>query len=85
MEIVKKTLDSTEPKDKIAAIITLGSWGDDSGFPLLAEAIGSTQDEQLRTRAFDSALKFVTDPDLKHPEPAWQEQWTKLWKRIFSR
>jgi serine/threonine protein kinase len=78
MEIVKKTLDSTEPKNQIAAIIALGSWGDDSGFPLLTEKIGGTRDEQIRSRAFDSALKYVTDSDLKHPGPAWQEQWTQL-------
>lgn len=76
--LVKAALDGSEMKDQVAAIITLGSWGDDSAFHLLTDFIASTQNEDLRNRAFDSALRFLSSPDSTIKPETIREHWTRL-------
>ncbi|RPJ33697.1 MAG: hypothetical protein EHM17_09360 [Verrucomicrobiaceae bacterium] len=77
-ELVQKALDGNEGKDKVAAIISLGSWADDSAFHLLGDFIAGTRDEDLRNRAFASALRFVSDPESGLSPESQQEKWTQL-------
>ncbi|MDP3851117.1 MAG: protein kinase [Luteolibacter sp.] len=77
-ELVKKALDGTEEKDQVAAIISLGSWGDDSAFHLLTDFLASNPKEGLRDRAFDSAARFASDAEIAHAPESSQEQWTRL-------
>ena len=78
LDLVKKALDSTEAKDKVAAITALGFWGDDSAFPLLAGFLASAQDEALRSRAYDSAMRFVSEPSVTGDPARAQRLWTEL-------
>ncbi len=85
LETVRAALADSEQKNQVAAIIALGSWGDDSGFPILSDFIGSVGDQSLRTRAFESALRYVSDTTVKHDAKAWEEQWTMLSKQAKTR
>jgi HEAT repeat protein len=76
--LVKAALDGTEQKDQVAAIISLGSWGDDSAFHLLTDFIASTQNEDLRNRAFDSALRFLSSPDTTRSPESARDHWSQL-------
>jgi hypothetical protein len=76
--LVKAALDGSELKDQVAAIISLGSWGDDSAFLLLVDFIASTQNEDLRNRAFDSALRFLSSPGRSSKPETIREHWTRL-------
>jgi serine/threonine protein kinase len=78
LELVKQTLAGGEPKDQVAAIISISAWVDDSAFGLLLDFIASQSDEQLRTRAFDSALRFLTDGDVTRDADATRDLWLKL-------
>jgi hypothetical protein len=62
MELVKQALNRTEAKDQVAAIITLGSWPDDSAFQILIDFIGGSRDESQRDRAFKAAFGFLSEP-----------------------
>lgn len=77
-ELVKSALNGTEQKDQVAAIISLGSWGDDSAFHLLTDFIASTQNEDLRNRAFDSALRFLSSPDTTRSPESARDHWSQL-------
>jgi serine/threonine protein kinase/pyruvoyl-dependent arginine decarboxylase (PvlArgDC) len=77
-EQVKKSLDGAEVKDKIAALITLGSWPDDSAFQLLTDFIASSSDEALRDRAFKAAFGFLSDPDSGLSPENLSGKWTEL-------
>lgn len=77
-ELVKQALGGTEIKDQVAAIISLGSWADDSAFHLLADFIAGTRDESLRDRAFGSALRFISDPQSGLSPESLREKWTQL-------
>jgi len=76
--LVKAALDGAEQKDQVAAIISLGSWGDDSAFHLLTDFIASTQNEDLRNRAFDSALRFLSSPDTTRSPESARDHWSQL-------
>jgi serine/threonine protein kinase len=78
LELVKQTLAGGEPKDQVAAIISISAWADDSAFELLLDFIASQSDEQLRTRAFDSALRFLTDGDVTRDADVTRDLWLKL-------
>lgn len=78
LEIVKKALASDEIKDKVAAIISIGAWADDSAYPLLTDFIAGTRDEALRDRAFKAAFGFVSDPDSGLSPEDLKEKWTEL-------
>ena len=76
VELVKAALQ--EPKDKVAAIVTMGNWVDDSVFDTLLGFISTSQDLDERRRAFDSALNFLGNPDAKRDADATREAWQKL-------
>jgi serine/threonine protein kinase/HEAT repeat protein len=73
LELVQKNLDSTEMKDKIAAIVALGVWGDQGGYTTLIEFLKTATDLQIRTRAFNSAFEYAAQN-----ESDIQENWTLL-------
>jgi hypothetical protein len=73
LELARANLGSAEMKDKVAAIVTLGIWGDKPGFAELIAFLKSGPELQLRSRAFDSALQHATTA-----ETDIQEVWTML-------
>lgn len=78
LEIVRKALTGDEPKDQVAAIISIGGWTDDTAFPLLTEFIAAQTDAQLRGRAFDAALRFLGDGEIKREPDALRDLWLQL-------
>lgn len=78
LELVKAALADEDVKDKIAAIIALGTWGDNSGLGLLTDFMAGTSDEQLRGRAFEAALKFISDPSRTSDGAAAKPLWSQL-------
>lgn len=76
LEIVKKAL--ADEKDQVAAIVALGGWHDDSAFSILLDFIASAKDPQKRGRAFDAALKFVSDPVNISEKVVGEKQWSQL-------
>ncbi len=78
--LVKSSLDSAETKNQIAAIIALGSWNDVSVFPLLTEFIAKTDQVDLRSRAFDAALRLLSSPAATSDANAYQKNWIQLSK-----
>jgi len=85
LEVVRAALADSDQKNQIAAIMALGHWGDDSGFPILADYISAASDDSLRNRAFESALRFVSDTTVEHDPKAWEDQWTMLSKQAKTR
>ncbi len=75
---MKTFLDDREIKNQIAAISALGSWADDSGFESLTTFISSTNDLDLRNRAFDSALRFLSTPAAKGTPSSFPNHWKRL-------
>jgi len=73
LELVQQNLDSAEMKDKIAAIVALGVWGDRGGYTTLIGFLKTTTDLQIRTRAFNSAFEYAAQN-----ESEIQENWTLL-------
>lgn len=73
LELAKKNLDSEDVKDKIAAVVALGSWADQSGYKMLIEFLGTKMDLTLRTRSFDSAFQYASESEENE-----QENWTLL-------
>lgn len=73
LELARTNLNSGEMKDKVAAIVTLGSWGDQAGYAELIAFLKSGPDLQLRARAYDSALQYANAA-----ETDVQEIWTML-------
>jgi serine/threonine protein kinase len=71
--LVQQNLDSAEMKDKIAAIVALGVWGDRGGYTTLIGFLKTATDLQIRTRAFNSALEYAAKN-----ESEIQENWTLL-------
>lgn len=85
LEVVKKALASDDLNLKFAALTSLGAWGDDSGFSTLTEFLATSQDEKLRSKAFEATLKFVSDPTRAHTPAGDQQQWTELKKQAKTR
>ncbi len=85
MEIVRKALEGSETKDQIAAIIALGSWKDVEAFSMLTDFIGGSTDEAIRKRAFDSALRFLTESEFAQKATDTRDQWTELSKQAKTR
>lgn len=78
MELVKQALNGAEVKDQIAAIISLGSWADDSAFPVLTDFIGGSRDEALRDRAFKAAFGFLSEPSAGLSPEVIGAKWSQL-------
>jgi hypothetical protein len=73
LELVRKNLDSAEMKDKVAAIVALGTWGDRGGYSTLIDFLKTATDLTIRARAFNSAFEYATGS-----ETEIQENWTLL-------
>lgn len=78
LEIVGKALTGSEKKDQVAALISIGTWSDDTAFPLLTDFIAGQVDEQLRGRAFDSALSLLGNADIKREPDAQRDLWLQV-------
>lgn len=73
LELAKKNLDSDDAKNKIAAMVALGSWADQPGYKLLVDFIATGPELTFRTRAFDSAIQYATEAKTNI-----EENWTLL-------
>jgi serine/threonine protein kinase len=78
LEITKEALNSEDLYLQFAAVTALGAWGDDGGFALLTDLLATAKNEQLRSKAFDAALKFVSDPDRTHTPESDKNHWNLL-------
>jgi serine/threonine protein kinase/HEAT repeat protein len=78
LDLVKKALTGSEPKDQVAAVISIGGWSDDTAFPLLVDFIASQVDEQQRGRAFDAALRFLDTSEINRQPDALRDLWLQL-------
>jgi hypothetical protein len=78
LDLVKQSLDSPEPAKQIAAVTALSAWADDSAFPLLIAYIAGCTDETLRPKAFDAALRFVSQPSVTGDSASAKKLWTEL-------
>lgn len=73
LELVQQNLDSAEMKDKIAAIVALGEWGDRDGYTTLIGFLKTTTDLTIHARAFNSAWEYASEN-----KSEIQENWTLL-------
>ncbi|MFZ9938449.1 MAG: hypothetical protein ACO3JG_15535, partial [Luteolibacter sp.] len=79
IELVKKAL--SEPRDQVAAIVSLGSWHDAAALPLLYEFIAASEDLPLRGRAFDAVTRFAAENE----ETLDAATTRQLWETLASR
>ena len=77
-EIIESALKDGSDLDRQTAVKALGQWPDDSMFETLTDFIATTDNENLRTRAFDSALDFLREPSRKRDETSHQALWENL-------
>ncbi len=75
LSTVREILRGSDQQQIIAAIMALGSWGDQTGFPALVDFIKESRDPAMRARAFDSAQKYLGQ--LKD-NPNEEQQWNLL-------
>ena len=76
--IVKSVLESGQPKDQVAALLALRSWGDNTAFPLLADFLRApNSDPQIKMQAFDSTLAFLGD-EKRANSPELESNWREL-------
>ena len=73
LALARQSLNSENVKDKIAAIVALGTWADDSGFEALIEYLGTGPKLDLRARAYKSAYQYAFDK-----EGSNEGLWTRL-------
>ncbi len=73
LELANKNLQSADMKDKIAAIVALGVWGDRSGYTALIDFLKTATDLNIRNRAYNSAYEYTAKS-----ETEIQENWTLL-------
>ena len=78
MMLVKSSLNLPERENKSAAISALGVWADESAYPILLDLLATSQDAQLRGKAFDSALLFVSEPLGNRKPEVTEALWTNL-------
>lgn len=76
--IVKAALTEGSELDRQTAVKALGQWSDDSMFPTLTSFISEAKDENLRSRAFDSALDFLRDKSRKRSAAQDEDFWKTL-------
>ncbi|MCP5531586.1 MAG: protein kinase [Akkermansiaceae bacterium] len=78
LAIARNVLEKGEPKDQVAALMALRSWGDNSAFPLLADFLRNpVADPQLKAQAFDAALGFLSD-EKRATDPGLENNWREL-------
>jgi serine/threonine protein kinase len=85
LDTVKAALAGEDTALQYAAINALGAWGDDTGLPILTEFLATTKSEGHRSKAFDAALKFVSDPSRKHTSETDKVHWTLLKQHARTR
>ena len=73
LALAEKGLQSEDVKDKIAAIVALGTWADNSGFKALIKYLGTGPNLQIRSRAYASAYQYAAEK-----EGNIEEIWTML-------
>ncbi len=73
LNLAKENLESSEDKNKIAAIVALGNWKDQTGYKTLVSFIESGPDIQIRGRAYDAAIGYASDS-----EENLEENWTLI-------
>jgi HEAT repeat protein len=78
LELVKNSLSSPDPVNQIAAATALSAWADDSAFPLLVEFIAGCTNETVRSKAFDAAIRFVSQPVITNDSATSKKLWTEL-------
>jgi HEAT repeat protein len=78
LELVKKALEGTDKPGQISAIVALGTWVDDSAYPLLIGFIASTEDANLRAKAFSAAVTFALATSTAKDTVRAQKQWMEL-------
>lgn len=79
---VRAILVGTDKEQTIAAIIALGSWGDETGFPVLVDYLKESRDPAMRARAFDSAQKYLGQII---DNPNEEQQWNMLSNQAKTR
>jgi serine/threonine protein kinase len=77
-EIIRNALEDGSELDRQTAVKALGQWPDDSMFQTLSDFIAETKDENLRSRAFDSALDFLRDKSRKRGDQENEAFWKTL-------
>lgn len=80
IEIIKRALTADVQKDQIAAIIAIGNWADDTVFPVMTDFLATQSNPQLRSRAFDSAIRLLNDVNIKRKP----EELSKLWLSLSA-
>lgn len=71
LRLATESLESDSNENRIAAIVTLGKWKDQTGFKALIDYIESGPEIQLRGRAFDSAIGYASDSE-QNLEENWE-------------
>lgn len=85
MDLVRKALEGTESKDQIAALFALGAWRDMEAFSMITDFIAASTDEQMRNRAFDAGLRFLTESEFARKTADTNAQWSELAKQAKTR
>jgi len=66
-------------KDQIAAISALSTWSNHEGFPVLMNFFSTTEDAQLRARAFEGGLRYASTLQEQGAEESLRRDvWTQL-------
>lgn len=82
LSTVREILRGNDPQQTIAAIIALGSWGDQTGFPVLVDFLKESRDPAMRGRAFDAAQKYLSQVKENSTE---EQQWNMLSNQAKTR
>ncbi|MBK1790475.1 serine/threonine-protein kinase [Persicirhabdus sediminis] len=64
--------------DKMAAIVALEQWNDDSQFMTLIDTVENSSNPRLRKQAFDSSLKFLRSTFERRKDFENQDMWQNL-------
>ena len=79
LEIVREVLNGDVVKDQIAAISALAFWRNTNGFPVLMRFFNQTENDDLRRRAFDAALRYASRLDEDRADVnVRRDVWTEL-------
>ena len=79
LALTKKNLESSEQGNRIAAIVALGKWKDQSGYKVLVDYIASGPELDYRKRAFESAFSYASEA-----KDNLEENWTLLAEQVTT-
>jgi len=79
LALTKKNLESSEQGNRIAAIVALGKWKDQSGYKVLVDYIASGPELDYRKRAFESAFSYASEA-----KDNLEENWTLLAEQVIT-